>query len=334
MVIGIVGTAKNTGKTTTVNCLLGEAARRSLAVAVTGIGYDGEEIDTITLLPKPRIIIQQGSIAATSERCLTGKQEQIQILERTGMFTPLGEVIIFRAVQTGMIVIAGPNKRSDLNRLLAMLRRYQPEMIIVDGALNRIAPMSIVDKVIVTTGGARSEKIDELKDEVHAVESFFRCPVCTDTLEPGMSVPFLADEHDVHVLLYRSFGPGEMLEVTGPVSLKGMEFLARLLESHRYPFNTLVLADPFTLLMAGDSIRMKQVFERILKSGITVKVREAPALSFVTANPFVPRFNGMTYSSAFLNAAELVNALRTSCAIPVYDTALTPSAEILDSCLH
>jgi hypothetical protein len=332
MVIGIVGTAKNTGKTTTLNTLLGEAARRSIAVAVTGIGYDGEEIDNITNLPKPRITIQQGSIVATSERCLTDISDHIQILERTGMFTSLGEIIILRAVRTGMIVIAGPNKRSDLTRLTTMLQRYQPGMIFVDGSLNRIAPMSVVDKVIVTTGGSRSENIEELADEMHAIESFFRVPLCSDQVEPGMSVPYLADQHDVHVLLYRSFGPGEAIEITGPVSLKGMEYLAQQLQYHRYPFRTLVIPDPFTLLMAGASDRIQQAAEQIRKSGIAIQLRRTPTLSFVTVNPFVPRFDGMTYSSSFLDAASLITAVRSRCSVPVYNTAETAPQEIFDRC--
>jgi hypothetical protein len=333
VIIGIVGTAKNTGKTTTLNCLLAEAERRSIPVAITGIGYDGEEIDNITHLPKPRITVQQGSIVATSERCLTGILEQVQILERTGMFTSLGEIIILRAVRTGMIVVAGPNKRSDLSRLLTMMLRYETGMIIVDGSLNRIAPMSVVQKVIVTTGGSRSEKIGELADELHAIESFFRFPICSDLIEPGMSIPSLVDEHDVHVLLYRSFGRGDTIEIAGHVSLKGMEFLAQQLEYHRYPFRTLVLPDPFTLLMTEACSRMEQTTERLLNLGVALQFRRSPVLSFFTVNPFIPRFDGITFSPSYLDAADLICAVRSCCTVPVFNTAETDPAQLLDICV-
>ena len=70
MIIGIAGTAKNTGKTTALGALIREATSRRLRVAVTGIGYDGEERDTITGLPKPRLDLPPGTIATTSEACL------------------------------------------------------------------------------------------------------------------------------------------------------------------------------------------------------------------------------------------------------------------------
>ncbi|MBA7549071.1 hypothetical protein ES705_41544 [subsurface metagenome] len=54
-VLGILGTAKNTGKTTTTSTLLKIANNRNLSVGITSIGYDGEDVDNITGLPKPRI---------------------------------------------------------------------------------------------------------------------------------------------------------------------------------------------------------------------------------------------------------------------------------------
>ncbi|MBU4562316.1 hypothetical protein KKB17_02785, partial [bacterium] len=54
-VLGILGTAKNTGKTTTTSALLEIANNKNLSVGITSIGYDGEDIDNITGLPKPRI---------------------------------------------------------------------------------------------------------------------------------------------------------------------------------------------------------------------------------------------------------------------------------------
>ncbi|MCC6548479.1 MAG: hypothetical protein IT279_00265, partial [Ignavibacteriaceae bacterium] len=61
---GIIGTAKNTGKTTTLNWLMKQQG--STGIAVTGIGYDGEERDNITMLPKPRLRFEEGVIVATA----------------------------------------------------------------------------------------------------------------------------------------------------------------------------------------------------------------------------------------------------------------------------
>ena len=59
-VLGILGTSKNTGKTTTTSALLEIANNKNLSVGITSIGYDGEDIDNITGLPKPRIFAKRG----------------------------------------------------------------------------------------------------------------------------------------------------------------------------------------------------------------------------------------------------------------------------------
>ena len=65
-IVGIAGTAKNTGKTTALNALLRAAHEHGTLVGVTSIGYDGESIDTVTGLPKPSIFLEAGKPASRS----------------------------------------------------------------------------------------------------------------------------------------------------------------------------------------------------------------------------------------------------------------------------
>jgi hypothetical protein len=59
LVVGIAGTAKNTGKTTTLSAIMGEARKEpALVLGLTSIGYDGEGFDNVTGLPKPRIDVR------------------------------------------------------------------------------------------------------------------------------------------------------------------------------------------------------------------------------------------------------------------------------------
>ena len=68
--IGFAGTAKNTGKTSTALHVLQLCHEHGLQVALTSIGYDGETMDNVTGLPKPRYWLEPGMLLATSERCL------------------------------------------------------------------------------------------------------------------------------------------------------------------------------------------------------------------------------------------------------------------------
>ncbi len=335
-VIGIAGTAKNTGKTTTLNCLLNAASRRQMSAGVTGIGYDGEEIDTITRLPKPRILLRAGTIAATSELCVTGAVNDVEILTRTGIRTPLGEVVIVRMLRDGLLVIAGPNTRNELSAVIGMIRQFAMQLIVVDGSLNRVSPMSVVDTVIITTGGSRSEEIGLIAAELNAIVSILTSPemTVTDTADRTIiTVPFLLETEDVDALLYRTFGTGENIDVTGSVSLPALEFLLQQLERRRYPFRSLIFNDPFMLLMNEDRVRTDSVVRRIRSSGYAVGFRHTPYLACCTANPFIPKFEGTNYVPAQLDSSLMMKALRSVSSIPVFNTSETPHGLILDSCL-
>lgn len=335
-VIGIAGTAKNTGKTTTLNCLLDAASRRQISAGVTGIGYDGEEIDTITRLPKPRILLRAGTIAATSELCVTGATNDAEILTRTGIRTPLGEVLIVRMLRDGLLVIAGPNTRNELTAVIGMLRQFSVQLIVVDGSLNRVSPMSVVDTVIITTGGSRSEEISLIAAELNAIVSLLTFPEMTvaDSADRALiTVPFLLETDDVDTLLYRSFGTGETIDITGSVSLPALEALHQQLERRRYPFRSLIFHDPFMLLMNDDRVRTDSVIRRIRSSGYAVGYRHTPYLACCTANPFIPKFEGTMYVPDQLDASRMMETLRSVSSIPVFNTTETPHELILDSCL-
>jgi len=114
-VLGILGTAKNTGKTTTTSALLEIANKKNLSIGITSIGYDGEDIDNITGLPKPRIFTKKGILIATTNNCIKAGTAVIEILEETKFYTALGNIVIGKITKEGLVVIAGPNKGNELS---------------------------------------------------------------------------------------------------------------------------------------------------------------------------------------------------------------------------
>ncbi len=336
-VIGVVGTAKNTGKTTTLNCLLKEAARRSITVGITGIGYDGEEADTVTLLPKPRITVQPDSIVATSERCLETSTAPVEILHRTGMFTSLGEILITRVLRAGLLVIAGPGKREELRMILGKMMQYEAGHIFVDGSLNRIAPMSAVDSVIFTTGGSRSTDIALLSSEMHAIESLFTLPlVQTGILSApeSIEVPLLLEARDVDDLLPVFRRGQSTLFISKYISSPALARLTDSCTNGRESIQNIILPDPFVLLMNENIVHTYKSIIALQQHSISVSYRCLPRLEFITANPFFPRYSGSTYSPQFLNGTELLNHLRSSCSTPVFNTQETESSLLFDACFQ
>ena len=134
------------------------------SIALTSIGRDGERSDLVTNTKKPEIFVYDGTIIATAEKLLfaggnlsdSGNDAQKngmnsgisrEILDTTGMPTPMGEVIILRACSDGFIQLAGPSMTCLL---------YTS-----DGALSRksLAMPAVSDAAILCSGASYSPDI-------------------------------------------------------------------------------------------------------------------------------------------------------------------------------
>src|SRR5947209_18108534 len=95
--LALVGLAKNTGKTETLAAILAEHARAGVRVGVTSIGRDGEQHDVIDArIAKPAVKLQAGALVASTGPLLRASAVASELLLRTGVRTPLGEVVIAR----------------------------------------------------------------------------------------------------------------------------------------------------------------------------------------------------------------------------------------------
>jgi len=92
-VISIIGLAKNVSKTTTLNHII-NLLKHKRTIGVTSIGRDGEPYDAITELPKPKIIIEKGTIFATAEQSLKNSDIETEFVKNTDFTTPLGNINI------------------------------------------------------------------------------------------------------------------------------------------------------------------------------------------------------------------------------------------------
>lgn len=159
--LSLIGLSKNAGKTTTTNYLLEALLRQNLYraedVAITSLGLDGEALDALTGLPKPRYVPQAGILVATIENfILQAEREgaQFEHLLRLPGRTVLGPVMLARVLHPGRIVIAGPTLLRELRAALDQLRMSGARLSIIDGAINRLgaAATNVTDACIVCTG--------------------------------------------------------------------------------------------------------------------------------------------------------------------------------------
>lgn len=161
--LSLIGLAKNVGKTTATNHLLetltGEQLYHPGELALTSLGLDGEAIDALTGLPKPRYIAEAGVLVATTAGLLRQAEGEgaagERLLQLPGR-TALGPVILARIVHSGRVIIAGPTLLRELRAVLDHFQEYGARLGIIDGAINRLgaAAPGVTDACILCTGAS------------------------------------------------------------------------------------------------------------------------------------------------------------------------------------
>ncbi|MGD9568105.1 MAG: hypothetical protein AB7V48_07225 [Sedimentibacter sp.] len=180
--ISIVGLAKNAGKTVTLNYLIEESENLNLNIGITSTGRDGENIDLVTQTQKPSIYVAEGMYVATAKKMLMLSDAKTEILETTGISTPLGEVIIVKIRQKGNIQIAGPVNAADMKYVARRLKHYGARVVFIDGAIDRKAVSSpvITDACIIATGAVLSR---DMKKVLEKTAFAFECYTLKETDE-------------------------------------------------------------------------------------------------------------------------------------------------------
>lgn len=192
--LGVFGTAKNTGKTVVFNaslrCLWGWGS-----VALTSVGFDGEDLDHVTGLPKPKVVVDEGALVVTSEGVSWRSTARIELVKRLEVETLFGPLGIYKVKSSGRVPLVGPNSSEALLHVKEALSYYDVDLFLVDGAINRMIPFQHVDYVILATGASRTIDTKELLLEVKTIVKVLSLP-------KGRS--------------------GELKHLTGPISLEAL----------------------------------------------------------------------------------------------------------------
>jgi hypothetical protein len=192
--LALVGLAKNTGKTETLAALLRELEAERRRVGVTSIGRDGEQHDVIDArIEKPRILLPGGSLVATTDGLLRASGLPHELLEQTGVRTPLGEVLIARLRGAGAIEVAGPSAAAEARAVADAMLDYGAEQVLIDGAIDRRAASSpdVADGLVVATGAVLSREPAEVVRQTREAVELIRLPRL-DASESGEQLRALA----------------------------------------------------------------------------------------------------------------------------------------------
>jgi hypothetical protein len=177
-IISIVGMAKNSGKTVTLNQLIYECIDANINLGLLSTGRDGESEDVATETEKPKIFAESGTYFVTTTELLPLSDATVEIIEITDYRTPLGQILIGRVKDSGYIQIAGPQPLNQIKALANRMLELGGDLVIIDGAIDRrtAAAPSIADATILATGATLSRDINRVIEETIHIANLFSLP--------------------------------------------------------------------------------------------------------------------------------------------------------------
>jgi len=173
--LSIIGLAKNSGKTETLNYLIHEAKKINLKLGITSTGRDGEKTDLVTETEKPSIYVEEGMIIATGRKTLYLTDAGLELLEDTDIITPMGRIMICRVVQEGEVQIAGPISSKDMEKTIKLMWKYHIHNLFIDGAVDRktVSSPIITDGCIIAAGAVLSRDVKKVVEKTsHIIECY------------------------------------------------------------------------------------------------------------------------------------------------------------------
>ena len=173
--ISFIGMCKNAGKTTVLNEVIKKLHKKQKNILLTSIGRDGEELDLVTNTKKPEVYIYKNDYIATAADLIKYCDITKEIVESTGIYTPLGEIIIIRALSDGFVQIAGPSISTQMSRVCESFKKHSSGKILIDGALERksIATGKVSNVAILSSGASYSLDMEKtIRDTIYTSKLF------------------------------------------------------------------------------------------------------------------------------------------------------------------
>jgi hypothetical protein len=323
-IVSIIGLAKNVSKTTTLNYIVKHLKEYQLGL--TSIGRDGEKYDIITQLPKPRIFIKKGTIIATAKQSFEASEVEMELLKITEFNTPLGEVLILKALSNGLVELAGPSTNQNLKKLCLELKNLGCDLILIDGAFDRrsYATPNVSDATILSTGASVSDDMQAVINlTIHTIDLLNLesenkkeiLDISRDIMKKA-KVGIVDNKSDIILLkvptpLDAAKDISEKLDdsskyviINGAITDKFLEDLMRLTE--KYKGVTFIVEDATKVFLS------KNIKNKFQKKGGIIKVLHHINVIAVTINPTSP----LGYQ---FEKEDFLNLLKKRLNVPVYD---------------
>jgi len=316
----IVGLAKNTGKTVSLNYVLDRLPLDKMRIAVSSIGIDGETTDQVTRTAKPEITLREGTYFATSEKHYLQRKLVSELVEVSDENTSLGRIVTAKALTRGKILLSGPSSNLGLRRWKKSIEKYDIDLILIDGALSRmsLASPATSESMILSTGAAYSANINTLVQKTAFVVDLINLDLTSEDnilrfKDINNGVWAVDDDDEIHDLKVTSslatnidtegIGHCKTLYLSGALT---DTFLEHIRGKRIFKGMEIVVTD-FTKVFLTPML-----YKRFVNGGGKISVMMKSKLIAVTVNPTAP--NGMV-----LDSEKLCKTMSEAIKLPVYD---------------
>ena len=310
--VTVIGLCKNAGKTTAMRRLMAELGDECLGL--TSVGRDGEATDLVTGTEKPDLYIKAGDLFATARGMMRLCDGTLEVADLTGVMTPVGEVVVFRALSDGYVQLAGPSAAGQLPALCERFAALGARRVIIDGAAGRksLAGAGTAGAAILCTGASLDRDMGLVVAETAHV-----CRLFSSKRPDSAALCAALDACGERFALFRP--DGEPLEL--PVDENGSPRWGRLPREHCVLWAAGGVTDPLVktlarrgaplTLAAADATHVlagRAAMDLFARSGGRLVVRRELSIAAVGANPWSAygwHFNPERFTAALRQALDL-----------------------------
>lgn len=233
-------------------------------------------------------------IVATALECLKSAEATFEIIDKTGIVTALGEIMIIRIIQSGNVLVGGPSIVTQMESLVAYIKTLNVAKVLIDGAFSRKTISKATDACIFAIGAVYSSdlsKVIEAAKITIAQFSLSKVDHSLSYLETEEKVALIYKDGTYKKLEYDSViqYQQEIIELIThdieyiyiPGSLP-TQFAKELIKKRRTILPSIILKSPTHMVLP------EVVLNNLFNSGISIKVINPVNLVGIMYNPFSP----------------------------------------------
>lgn len=173
--IFVVGTGRDVGKTTALRAIYEAARERNMRIGIASIGREGETAMRDSERPKPLVRLAPATTFVTARGAL-GRVPAVEVLDLSSLQTPAGPLLYARTIAGAFYELVGPPTASGVREVVERLSSCS-ELVLVDGAVDRIAALAGSSGAIVAACGASTANtMQEAVDDIAALIDRLRIP--------------------------------------------------------------------------------------------------------------------------------------------------------------